>query len=101
MSRNCAVKGCKNEKEKCSHQLFRLPDNDEDRNKWLSSIGDNLNRGRYNRVNIFVCELHFEKNCFYNNKIILFKDGNNVELKRKILRLKLDSIPSIFEVILH
>ncbi|XP_043466792.1 uncharacterized protein LOC122501418 [Leptopilina heterotoma] len=102
MTRKCCVKSCnrKNDKDNTENrrQLFKVPSNENVKVKWLNSIGDNLIVGNINRKNLFICKKHFHNSCFYDNPIKTLKDGNEITLPRKLMRLKEDSIPSIFEV---
>lgn len=103
MTRKCCVKSCNKSKDKQSienrRQLFKVPRNEDVKLKWLESIGDNLIKGNSNRKNLFVCHQHFSNTCFYDNPIKTLIDGNEITLPRKLMRLKEDSIPSIFEVV--
>ncbi|GBP36455.1 52 kDa repressor of the inhibitor of the protein kinase [Eumeta japonica] len=58
----CSVDGCTNQRRNESLTFFKLPANDDRREKWLQLIGrrDLLDRADLNHNSHYVCSVHFE-----------------------------------------
>ncbi|CAH2098201.1 unnamed protein product [Euphydryas editha] len=63
----CIVDGCQNQTTNKSLSFFKLPKDEERRNKWLKIIGrsDLMNRKDLKPGSYIVCSVHFEKNMIF------------------------------------
>ncbi|CAH1997452.1 unnamed protein product [Acanthoscelides obtectus] len=91
MSRICTVLHCREK-----NGLFKFPSDPQELFNWEQAVGINLRKGRSNQRVRYICKDHFEANCFFAEPPKIMKDGTEIPLTRKRLRLKPGSIPSIF-----
>lgn len=70
----------------------------ERKQNWLTAIGNSLKEGRSVRKNIYICSHHFAVNCFLTESTKILKDGQEIDVPRKRMALKKESVPSIFKV---
>ncbi|KAK0178535.1 hypothetical protein PV327_007416 [Microctonus hyperodae] len=94
---NCSS-GSDSGKRNDKKQLFKLPNDEERRQNWLTAIGNSLKEGRSVRKNIYICSHHFAVNCFLTEPTKILKDGQEIDVPRKRMALKKESVPSIFKV---
>ncbi|KAF2884902.1 hypothetical protein ILUMI_21273 [Ignelater luminosus] len=96
MPNRCCVEGCKNSysvySEKCS--VFHFPKKLEKANVWLQ----NISRKDYNITkSSVVCENHFEEKFIVREDKATRPDGTILTIKRKIPKLTVDAVPTIFD----
>lgn len=65
---------------------------------WLDAIGLNHRQEQKSHTTLYICDLHFDESCLENNTVKVFLDKTHVTLSRKRLRLKKNSVSSVFEL---
>ncbi|KAK0082551.1 hypothetical protein PV326_007118 [Microctonus aethiopoides] len=80
-------------------QPFKLPNDEERKQNWLTAIGNSLKEGRSVRKNIHICSHHFAVNCFLTESTKILKDGQEIDVPlrcaKKRMALKKESVDSI------